>query len=73
LDVIYWDEPENLPAILTAAIEARMTNGDGLGERQPYQIWREALSADPTAFQILMPHRGELHDAAADLIAKITM
>lgn len=65
LEVIYWDEPEHLAEILISAIEARMTNGAGLGEQQPYQIWREALSADPTAFQILTPHRGELHGVEA--------
>ena len=65
LEVIYWDEPEHLAEILISAMEARMTNGAGLGERQPYQIWREALSADPTAFQILTPHRGELHGVEA--------
>jgi hypothetical protein len=61
LDVIYWNEPENLAEILIPAIEARMTKGVGLEGRQPYQIWREALGNDPTAFQILTPHRGELH------------
>jgi hypothetical protein len=65
LDVIYWDEPQHLAEILISAMEARMTNGAGLGERQPYQIWREALGDDPTAFQILTPHRGELHGVEA--------
>ena len=65
LEVIYWDEPEHLAEILISAIEARMTNGAGLGERQPYQIWGEALTADPTSFQILTPHRGELHGVEA--------
>ena len=65
LEVIYWDEPEHLAEILISAMESRMTNGAGLGEQQPYQIWREALSADPTAFQILTPHRGELHGVEA--------
>nr|WP_256731022.1 AAA family ATPase [Ralstonia pickettii] len=65
LDVIYWDEPENLAEILISAMEARMTNGTGLEGRQPYQIWREALGDDPTAYQILTPHRGELHGVEA--------
>jgi exodeoxyribonuclease V alpha subunit len=65
LDVIFWDQPEHLAEILIAAMEARMTDGAGLGERQPYQIWREAISQDPTAFQILTPHRGELHGVEA--------
>ena len=65
LEVIYWDEPEHLAEILISAIEARMTNGVGLGEHQPYQIWREALRTDPTAFQILTPVRGEMHGVEA--------
>ena len=65
LEVIYWDDPERLAEILISAIEARMTNGAGLGERQPYEIWGEALNVDPTAFQILTPHRGELYGVEA--------
>jgi ATP-dependent exoDNAse (exonuclease V) alpha subunit len=65
LDVIYWDESQSLAEILIPAIESRMTNGAGLGIRQPYQIWRDALSSDPTKFQILTPHRGELHGVEA--------
>lgn len=65
LDVIYWDEPENLAEILISAMEARMTKGAGVGGRQPYQVWREVLGDDPTAFQILTPHRGELHGVEA--------
>lgn len=65
LDVIYWDEPETLADILIAAMESRMTNGAGLGARQPYEVWREVLKADPTSFQILTPHRGELHGVEA--------
>ncbi len=65
LEVVYWDEPEHLAETLISVMEKRMTNGVGLGERQPYQIWDEALGTDPTAFQILTPHRGELHGVEA--------
>lgn len=65
LDVIYWDRPEELADVLISAIETRMTNGVGIGQRQPYQVWREALGADPTAFQILTPYRGELYGVEA--------
>jgi len=65
LEVIYWDEPEQLPQVLIDAIEARMTDGAGLGIRKPYKVWREALKDEPTAFQILTPHRGELHGVEA--------
>ena len=63
LDVIFWDEPEHLASILIEAVESRM---DGEAEdRKPYEIWRDALDGDPTAFQILTPHRGELHGVEA--------
>lgn len=65
LDVIYWDEPTELAETLIAAVEARMRRGGPEGERQPHQVWREALEANPTAYQILTPHRGELHGVEA--------
>ena len=79
LDVIYWDEPESLAKILIAAMEAQMNGGSDPGQRQPFQVWRDALSTDPTAFQILTPHRGELHGVEAlnevcqSRISKFTM
>ena len=65
LEVIYWHEPEDLADTLIAAMERRMTNGTGPGDLAPYKVWREALDADPTSFQILTPHRGELHGVEA--------
>jgi hypothetical protein len=65
LDVIYWDEPERLADILIAAMESKMTDGGGLGDREPYEVWREVLTEDPTSIQILTPHRGELHGVEA--------
>ena len=65
LDVIYWEKPEDLTNILLTAVELRMANGAPVGDKPPYKIWREALGDDPTAFQILTPHRGELHGVEA--------
>ena len=65
LEVIYWDKPEQLGEILVAAMESRMTSGAGVGDRKPYRVWSEALGDDPTTFQILTPHRGELHGVDA--------
>ena len=65
LDVIYWNEPQTLAAILIQAVEARMTGNAGDADKQPYQVWRDALNDNPTAFQILTPHRGELHGVEA--------
>ena len=63
LDVIFWQEPEYLATTLIEAVEARM-NGNG-EEKKPYEIWRDSLKDDPTAFQILTPHRGEMHGVEA--------
>ena len=65
LNVIFWDEPQKLASILIDAVEARMQSGASDGDKKPYQIWREALDVDPTSYQILTPHRGELHGVEA--------
>ena len=65
LDVIFWDEPERLAATLIEAVEAKMNGGVGTGDSSPHQIWRDALAGDPTAYQILTPHRGEMHGVEA--------
>ena len=65
LDVIFWDEPERLATTLIDAVEAKMSDRAGDGDRPPYRIWREALDGDPTAYQILTPHRGEMHGVEA--------
>lgn len=64
LDVIYWNSPPELSDILIDAVEKKMrvtTAVDG----EPYRIWQAALKDDPTAFQILTPHRGEMHGVEA--------
>ena len=65
LEVIYWNEPTDLAGTLIAAVEARMNGGPPNAELPSYQLWRAAFEKDPTAFQILSPHRGELHGVEA--------
>lgn len=65
LDVIYWNDPTELASILIGAIERRMKGTAPTEHERPYQLWREALKDDPTAFQVLTPHRGELHGVEA--------
>ncbi|MER8983694.1 ATP-dependent RecD-like DNA helicase [Mesorhizobium sp. M0843] len=65
LDVIFWDDPIKLASTLIDAVEAKMSGAAGSNGRLPYQIWREALEGDPTAYQILTPHRGEMHGVEA--------
>ena len=79
LDVIYWNEPQRLAEILIEALEKRMADEATRAKKQPYEIWRAALGDDPTAFQVLTPHRGELHgvealnEACQDRIAKFVI
>ncbi len=65
VNVIFWDRPENLAEILIRAVEERMADGSVAQDKKPYEIWRQALEKNPTAFQILTPHRGELHGVEA--------
>lgn len=34
-------------------------------DNAPYKVWQAALKSDPTAYQVLTPHRGELHGVEA--------
>ena len=65
LDVIFWDEPERLSAILIEAVETKMKDRVDSTDGPPYELWRTALDGDPTAFQILTPHRGDMHGVEA--------
>lgn len=65
LDVIFWDAPERLAATLLEAVEDKMSEGPGSDDTPPYRIWQEALNGNPTAYQILTPHRGEMHGVEA--------
>ena len=64
LDVIYWNEPEKLAETLINALEVKMKIGISV-DGEPFRLWRAALKDDPTAFQILTPHRGEMHGVEA--------
>ncbi|MDI2073063.1 ATP-dependent RecD-like DNA helicase [Bradyrhizobium sp. Mp27] len=64
LDVIYWDAPEKLAETLIDALEVRMKSEVSV-DGEPFRLWRAALKDDPTAFQILTPHRGEMHGVEA--------
>jgi hypothetical protein len=65
LDVIFWNEPTELASVLIGAIEQEMSGGKPDPDQKPYQIWRAALGDDPTAYQVLTPHRGEMHGVEA--------
>lgn len=60
VDLIYWNEADQLADTLIHAIETKM-GAQPDDERPAYKIWQDALGDDPTTYQILTPHRGELH------------
>ena len=63
LHVEYWDEGTTLSELLIRTIERDMEAGTGdvLDAERPYELWRSAFEDDPAKYQILTPHRGELH------------
>ena len=67
LRVIYWDEPATLPEILLQTIEKEMADhtGEALNPEKPYELWRTAFEWKPEKYQVLTPHRGELHGVEA--------
>ena len=67
LRVIYWDDPATLSETLIRTIENEMSRhtGDSLDPEQPYALWRAAFDWKPETYQVLTPHRGELHGVDA--------
>ena len=67
LRVVYWDEPTTLPDTLIQAIEREMVDHTGatLDPQKPYELWRTAFDWKPEKYQVLTPHRGELHGVEA--------
>ena len=67
LRVIYWDDPMNLAHLLIDAVEREMgfhTHAT-LNPDRPYELWRAAFDRKPERYQVLTPHRGELHGVEA--------
>jgi len=67
LRVIYWDEPTALSDTLIQTIEREMAGhtGETLNPEKPYELWRKAFERKPEKYQVLTPHRGELHGVEA--------
>ena len=67
LDVLYWDNPEDLPDLLIKTIEKEMSGhtGKSLDSDKPYDLWRAAFNWEPERYQVLTPHRGEIHGVEA--------
>lgn len=67
LRVVYWDEPTTLSDTLIQTIEREMAahTGEALNPEKPYELWRTAFGWKPEKYQVLTPHRGELHGVEA--------
>jgi hypothetical protein len=67
LRVIYWTDPETLPAELIGHITRDLEDltGKKSDPQKPYELWREGFKNRPEALQILSPYRGELYGIEA--------
>lgn len=67
LRVIYWDDPATLADRLIKELETDMSahTGQALNEDKPYELWRTAFEWMPEKYQVLTPHRAELHGVEA--------
>ena len=67
LHVVYWDDAQRLAAQLVKTVELEMSRhtGEAQDPDKPYKLWRSATEWQPDRYQILTPHRGELHGVEA--------
>ena len=67
LTVVYWDEARTLAETLIRTIENEMMAHTGTthSPEKPYELWRAAFDWQPEKYQVLTPHRGELHGVDA--------
>ena len=67
LRVVYWDDAVSLSNLLIDNIEKEMSvHADmPLNSEKPYELWRAAFEWMPERYQVLTPHRGELHGVEA--------
>lgn len=64
LEVVYWNDAEDLNTSLISGLEAAL--GDKPNDVPVYKLWRsEIMGGNPERLQVLTPHRGELHGVEA--------
>ena len=63
LRVVYWGDPQNLCDLLIDTIEKEMSNHvkRPVNPAKPYELWRTAFDWKPEKYQVLTPHRAEVH------------
>jgi len=67
LRIIYWDDPAQLSKTLIRTIEMEMEvhTNETIDQTKPFDLWRRAFEWKPEKYQILTPHRGDLHGVEA--------
>ena len=67
LRVVYWHDAQRLAAQLVETIEAEMVShtSEAQDPDRPYKLWRAATEWQPDRYQVLTPHRGEMHGVEA--------
>ena len=66
LRIIYYDKPEGLASLVLAQIDADQRQLQGAGDDlATYELWGTSFKASVQAWQVLTPHRGELHGIEA--------
>ena len=67
LRVVYWDDAQLLASLLLKTVEEEMSHtvGDVGDPEKPYKLWRSAMEWQPDRYQILTPHRSEMHGVEA--------
>ena len=67
LHVAYWHDGQQVAAQLVRTMEAEMSAQAGQApiEGKPYKLWRSAMEWEPHRYQVLTPHRAEMHGVEA--------
>ena len=67
LRVVYWHDAQRLATQLVETIEAEMVShtSEPQDPNKPYKLWRSATGWKPDRYQVLTPHRGEMHGVEA--------
>lgn len=67
LKVVFWSDPVALSGLLVRTIESEMAAAtkESLDPVIPYTLWRAAFDWKPERYQVLTPHRSDLHGVDA--------
>ena len=63
LRIVYWNDSQNLCDLLIDTMEREMSNHvkRSINPDKPYELWRDAFDGEPERYQVLTPHRAEVH------------